>query len=310
MTPGLVGVDWGTTNRRAYRLDGAGVCVAEHADAEGLLAARGRFAQSLDVALAALGVEDPGVRVVMSGMVGSASGWVEAPYLNLSTPLGELAAHLVPVPGANRRCHIVPGYCQRSGNAADVMRGEETQLLGALALGCGDGWFVLPGTHSKWVQLRGGRIEAFTTYMTGELFDVLARLGTLADAADSTGTAGEASAAAFLEGVRAEPDAALSHALFGCRARVVAGIMPAAQARSYLSGLLIGAEWHDARRRGGGRLPSHLTLIGSAELAARYATVAAALDVVVDVLDPRAAYLAALAALEARPVSTLLRARP
>ena len=79
MTPGLVGVDWGTTNRRAYRLDGAGVCVAEHADADGLLDARGRFAQSLDVALAARGVEDPGVQVVMSGMVGSASGWVEAP---------------------------------------------------------------------------------------------------------------------------------------------------------------------------------------------------------------------------------------
>lgn len=307
MTPGLVGVDWGTTNRRAYRLDGAGVCVAEHADADGLLAARGRFAQSLDVALAALGVEDPGMRVVMSGMVGSASGWVEAPYLDLSTPLDELSSHLVPVPGANRRCYIVPGYCQRSRNAADVMRGEETQLLGALALGCGDGWFVLPGTHSKWVQLRGGRIDAFTTYMTGELFDLLARLGTLADAA---GPDGETSAAAFLDGVRAEPDAALSHALFGCRARVVAGIMPAAQAHSYLSGLLIGAEWHDVRRRCGGRLPSRLTLIGSAKLAARYGAVAAALDVVVDVLDPRAAYLAALAALEAQPASTLLPASP
>lgn len=295
-TRALVGIDWGTTNRRAYRLDAADECVAEHSDGEGILTARGRFSESLDNVLAALDAEDVEVPVVMSGMVGSASGWFEAPYLELATPLDELAGHLVRLPHPKRSCFIVPGYRQRLGDAADVMRGEETQLLGAVAQGHRDGWFVLPGTHSKWVQLRDGRIAALTTYMTGELFDLLATHGTLAAASESSATSAEAFAAGF----RAQPHAALSNALFGCRARIVTSAMPAAHARSFLSGVLIGAEWHDARRRGGGTLPPRVTIIGSPELTARYAIVADAMNVAVHVLDPRATYLAALKALRAQ----------
>ena len=289
-----VGIDWGTTHRRGYALAADGRCVAEHEDADGMLAARGRFPAACDALLGALGAGDPAVPVLMSGMVGSAQGWVEAPYLEPQVPLLRLGEHLVDVPMPARRIRIVPGYCLRRGAQVDVMRGEETQLLGAVALGHADGWFVLPGTHSKWAQLRAGAIVDFATFMTGELFALLGRHGTLAAAA---GNGDEHHPDAFTRGLNAEPGAALSRALFGCRARVVSGAMPATDARSYLSGLLIGAEWHDLRRRCGGRLPAEVTLIGASELAPRYADAAQTFGVMLHQLDPRAVYLAALARL-------------
>ncbi|MES2990282.1 MAG: 2-dehydro-3-deoxygalactonokinase [Pseudomonadota bacterium] len=298
--PALIGIDWGTTNRRGYLIDAEGRCLAEHEDGDGMLAARGRFGAALQAMRAALGVAEAPLPAILSGMVGSASGWIEAPYLDLAVALTHLRAHLVAVPGAPEVA-IVPGYCQRGPAAVDVMRGEETQLLGALALGDdpnhGDGWCVLPGTHSKWVRVQGGAIQEFATFMTGELFALLSQHGTLAAA--STADA-PAEPQAFDAGLRAAMDGAvLSNALFGCRARVVSGAMPAAHARSYLSGLLIGAEWQEVRRRHAGRLPARITLIGSAALAGHYMTAGAAFGVEVVRLDPRAVYLAALAALRA-----------
>jgi 2-dehydro-3-deoxygalactonokinase len=297
--PALIGIDWGTTNRRGYLLDAEGRCLAEHEDGDGMLAARGRFDAALQTMRAALGVADTPLPAVLSGMVGSASGWIEAPYLDLAVPLTRLREHLVPVPGVPGVV-IVPGYCDRDPAAIDVMRGEETQLLGALALddgrGQGDGWCVLPGTHSKWVRLQGGAIREFSTFMTGELFALLSQHGTLAAA--SAAAEAPAVPAAFEAGLRAAlAGAVLSNALFGCRARVVSGAMPAAHARSYLSGLLIGAEWQGLRQRQAGRLPARITLIGSPALAAHYVTAGAVFDVEVVRLDPRTVYLAALAAL-------------
>ena len=161
-----VGVDWGTTHRRGYAIGADGRCLAEHADADGMLAARGRFGASLRTLLQALGAEELQVPVLMSGMVGSAHGWVEVPYLEAPLDLRSLASHLFEMPthlwdeatGAGQRrpsrtapprsVHIVPGCVLRTGGRVDVMRGEETQLLGAVGLGHRDGWFLLPGTHS------------------------------------------------------------------------------------------------------------------------------------------------------------------
>jgi 2-dehydro-3-deoxygalactonokinase len=307
--PALVGIDWGTTNRRGYLLDAAGRCLAEYEDGDGMLAARGRFDAALQAMRAALGVADTPLPAILSGMVGSASGWVEAPYLDLAVPLTRLREHLVPVPGVPDAV-IVPGYCERDPTAVDVMRGEETQLLGVLALGDdpdrGDGWCVLPGTHSKWVRLQRGAIAAFATFMTGELFALLTQHGTLAAASGAADA--PAVPAAFDAGLRAAmAGAVLSNALFGCRARVVSGAMPAAHARSYLSGLLIGAEWQGLRQRHGGELPPRITLIGSPALAEHYVTAGAAFGVEVVRLEPRTVYLAALAALRA-PACTWNRA--
>lgn len=294
-TPRLLGIDWGTSNRRAWWLDAAGQVQAEHTDDQGLLAVQGRFAQSLEALLANGPALASGAPIVMAGMVGSASGWREVPYLDAATPLADIAKHLatVAVDAATSRVFIVPGVCfVGADGSVDVMRGEETQLLGAQVLGHGDGWYVLPGTHCKWVRLQGGRVADLATYMTGELFSLLTQHGTLSSVTRS----GEPAPEAFERGVASAARRGLSNALFGCRAQVVSGRLPAAQAREYLSGLLIGAEWHDVLRRSG-QAPSTITLIGSAELAERYASVGKLFGCSITTLDARSVQLAAWQAL-------------
>jgi 2-dehydro-3-deoxygalactonokinase len=294
--PALLGIDWGTSNRRAWWLADQGEVLAEHADDQGLLAAQGRFAASLDALLRHGPPLPADAPVLMAGMVGSASGWHEVPYVDAATPLAALRDRLVAVPGQSRRCLIVPGLrFDAADGSVDVMRGEETQLLGALALGHGDGWVVLPGTHSKWVRLQDGRVADLATYLTGELFGLLTRHGTLAGIPHD----GDTSPAAFRRGLDAAGRGALSHQLFGCRAQVVAGCMPARDAREYLSGLLVGAEWHDVRRRVGA-LPQRIALIGSPALVQRHRDAGAAFGCEVDVIDARAAQLAAFGVLRPR----------
>ena len=299
----------GTTHRRSYWLDGAGTLVAEHDDDLGLLAAQGPgwFARALDSALDSFDGLPAEAPVLMSGMVGSAQGWHAVPYLGLDVPLRALGKHLFHVPDGppRRACAIVPGYAMHAADGTvDVMRGEETQWLGALARAAqagsdSDGWYVLPGTHSKWVRLRGGRIERFSTFMTGELYALLSKNGTLAPlispAVPAPLAAAEDLRAAFDAGLHAAAHGSLSNSLFGCRARVVAGVMPAAQAGDYVSGLLIGTEWHDALAReqaAGGRI-EHVRVIGAPALAERHRQAGAALGIAVALIDPRAAYLAA-----------------
>lgn len=315
----LVGIDWGTTHRRAYGLDASGQCVAERADDQGALACKGRFPAALQALL-----NDMGARprtVILSGMVGSALGWQAVPYVDGGVALPALAQHVRVLDraalagglGANANANpstapagaactvaIVPGYCVRSAaGQPDVMRGEETQLLGAYCLGHSDGWFVLPGTHSKWVELRAGRVVQLRTYMTGELFELLGRHGTLSAAAGAsvaTDTAWDATA--FAQGVlAAQGGGALSHQLFGCRARVVSGDMAPGSSRAYLSGLLIGAELYDVVRDGtpgSGGGGASLRLIGSPLLAAHYQAAAALLGLQFELIDARAAFVAAL----------------
>ncbi|HEX5785994.1 MAG TPA: 2-dehydro-3-deoxygalactonokinase [Burkholderiaceae bacterium] len=296
---GLVGVDWGTTHRRAYALDDQGACTDTLADDLGALPCQGRFAPALASALQQLKAQPR--QVVLSGMVGSALGWHEAPYLDASVPLTDLPRHLVTVHDADTGVPtgIVPGYCVRDSHGQpDVMRGEETQLLGAVALGHHSGWFVLPGTHSKWVKLEQGRIVHLRTHMTGELFDLLGQHGTLAAAAKQAEPVW--SDDAFAAGVQAARHGPLGHQLFGCRARVVCGDMPAAHSRSYLSGLLIGAELADVLSPTvdqclGRAFADGFKLIGSPALATRYQAAAAVLGFAFAPIDAQAAYLGALA---------------
>ena len=278
-----IGVDWGTTHRRGYALAADGSCTTEASDDQGALTTRGQHAASLAAWLPTLGTADDDP-VVMSGMVGSAFGWQEAPYLGPDVPLEALPQHLVHVTGQMQR-FIVPGYCVRDASGQpDVMRGEETQLLGAVAMGLRDGWFVLPGTHSKWVLLKDGCIQQLRTYMTGELFALLSTHGTLAAAAQPAGTEPLWSQPAFVDGVAAGAPGALAHQLFACRARVVTGTMPAAQAQAYLSGLLIGSELQDVLHDLGSN-PFHL--IGSPALAEAYQVAARQLGGALTLLSPR-----------------------
>nr|WP_155464893.1 2-dehydro-3-deoxygalactonokinase [Duganella radicis] len=286
-----MGIDWGTSNRRAYLIDQDGACLAEHEDGQGMLAVGGRehFGASLAGVLAAMKLPDD-VPVIMSGMVGSASGWQEVSYLDASVPLEQLPRHLAAVtdPAWAGRAHIVPGYVYRNGAAADVMRGEETQLLGAVAQGHRDGWLVLPGTHSKWVLLRDGVIQSFATYMTGELFAMLSKGGTLSVMMDGDTANAEGFVTGLNQAARHEP---LSNSLFRVRAGVVSRSAPAEQAAATISGLLIGAEFAAAARAAEGQ---GIAVIGSPALAARYAVAAEHFGLSCTVLDPHQVYCTAV----------------
>src|SRR5215213_6970694 len=176
-TDGFIAVDWGTTNRRAYRIDGSGKCCGEFEDGKGALSVSGGgFPQAVAEIRQRLG-DHP---FLLAGMVGSNRGWVEAPYVPCPVGLEDLARRLV-WPG--EREAIVPGVSYAGDGRADVMRGEEVQLLGAVATGSVDPTALVchPGTHNKWSVLRRGRIESFRTVMTGELFNLLKEHSILAD---------------------------------------------------------------------------------------------------------------------------------
>ena len=219
--------------------------------------------------------------VLMSGMIGSRQGWLEAPYLTCPAGIADLAAGLVPVPFDRAKVHIVPGLEAATATMRDVMRGEETQVFGALArLGADGGRFLLPGTHSKWVLAKGGLITGFNTYMTGEIYAALREhtiLGRLM--AESAGDAASF-ARGVADGAREGSPGALLNRLFGVRTAGLFGEIAAADLPEYLSGLLIGAEIGDAGRRDS--RPVHV--IASDALAERYRSAAAELGITAEIV--------------------------
>lgn len=300
--PTFIGIDWGTTHRRASLLASNGELLTQQHDDQGALACAGRFGESLQALLTQWPEAGDDVPVVMAGMVGSALGWQEVPYVDAATPLRQLGARLSPVRDApaGRRWAIVPGVCWRGAHGSvDVMRGEETQLLGALQMlgTAGDeGCYLLPGTHSKWVRMRGGAVASLRTCMSGELFALLRERGTLSGAMKATPADAEPDPVAFARGVADAAEGVLSHTLFGARARVVTGAMPAEEAAAYVSGLLIGSEWHEHVHRDADTR-AVVRVIGEPALARLHAQCAAQLGRKVELLDARAVQLAAWQAL-------------
>ena len=267
-----IGVDWGSSNRRACLLASDGRELGRREDAEGVLSvAPSDYFASLMNLVGDWWRESRGT-IWLSGMVGSRNGWQEVPYLPAPVALDDIARQAVALREAQEpRILILPGVSQQlPGEPPDVMRGEETQLLGAWDLGARDGWHVLPGTHSKWVRIEQGRIVRFHTFMTGELFARLREKGALASVAS-----GEADdEAGFIDGLQLAQTAPLAAALFGIRAGVLLDTYPQAQAASRLSGILIGAEWKAAEQLGGFS-EGRVTLIGADGLTHWYALAAA-----------------------------------
>jgi 2-dehydro-3-deoxygalactonokinase len=232
---GYIAVDWGTTNRRAYRIDGSGSSVAEFEDDKGVLSVpSGGFDDAVAEIRARLG----DLPLLMAGMIGSNRGWVEAPYVPCPAGIDELARNLV---WASERDAIVPGVCYAADGHADVMRGEEVQLLGATAAGLidPDALVCHPGTHNKWCVVRHGRIQSFRTIMTGELFNLLKEHSILADLLGGKVEANDAFKAGARQG---QADDALPADLFSVRARVLLGQAKREDAASFASGLLIGTD--------------------------------------------------------------------
>ncbi|MBA4796776.1 MAG: 2-dehydro-3-deoxygalactonokinase [Rhizobiales bacterium] len=236
-------VDWGTSNLRIWLVDSQGAVLGERQSPEGMGSLdKTAYPAVLEGHLSALGAPSD-LPVVVAGMAGARTGWREAPYVETAAPLVGLFQHAVQPEGVSRPVYILPGVCQREGGAYDVMRGEETQLAGALEQGLDNALFCLPGTHSKWALVEDGQVRRFSTVMTGELFNLISRQSILRLSVPEDGDA-EADPEIFDAAVAQalEPGFALTSVLFSIRAEGLlapdAKINPAAR----LSGLLIGAE--------------------------------------------------------------------
>lgn len=260
----MIAIDWGTSSFRAYRLDADGAVRDRRAAPRGVLTvAGGAFAEVLDAEIGDWLARERGA-VWMSGMIGSRQGWREAPYVPCPADAGAIAADCIEVGwGDGRRAVIVPGLvCRDAGGVPDVMRGEETQILGALDALADASTVCLPGTHSKFATLRGRRVERFATHMTGEVFGALWRhtiLGRLG------GAETDVDDAAFDAGVARSGDReGLLHHVFGVRARALLGELPPPSLAPYLSGILIGHEIRAAAPQ------PPVAVIGAAGLARLY----------------------------------------
>lgn len=260
----LVGVDWGTSSLRAARLGAGGEVLEERSSARGILSVpAGGFPAVLQETCGDwLGGD---ALCLVSGMAGSRQGWQEAPYCACPAGFAEVARSLTWItPG---RIALVPGLSCEERGLPDVMRGEEVQVFGALGrLGLRDGTFVLPGTHSKWVEVQDARVRSFSTYMTGETYALLRQHSILA----RTLPAGDGAAPdeeAFTRGVReAQAAGSLLRSAFGVRTLALFERAAPAALASYLSGLVIGEEL-----RARAPLPREVVLVGSPALTARYA---------------------------------------
>src|SRR6476660_4401847 len=230
----MIGVDWGTTSFRAFRIARDGTIRDRRTALRGLInVPDNRFADTLREEIGpwlAVG-ED---HVLLSGMIGSRQGWKETPYASCPAGVPEVAAALVPIEFDWAQVKLVPGLSAADeAGVAEVMRGEETQVFGVLDAMGGSGLACLPGTHAKWVRVENGRIVGFTTHMTGEAFGALRGHTIL----------GRMMRVPFDAGVRRSGDpGGLLHHIFGARALVLAGRLAETDAAAYLSGILIGHE--------------------------------------------------------------------
>jgi 2-dehydro-3-deoxygalactonokinase len=256
----FVAVDWGTSSFRAWLMSADGIPLLESRSSEGMLhCATSGFAPVLRRHLDVLGASSA-LPVLICGMAGARQGWVEAPYLATPTRLDTLHERAVRV-DAPSDIRILPGIAQSDGACPDVMRGEETQLLGAISPNT-TGVVCIPGTHSKWITVQDGCITAFSTYMTGELFSVLSKHSILAHATEP-GTPLSPTNPAFTRGIDAGMREGLNATLFRLRAAQLLGFEQRADGAARLSGLLIGAELADAARRHGVRKDVLLVAAGT-----------------------------------------------
>ena len=263
----LIAIDWGTSSLRGARMDASGQLLESREFPRGILTVPPGQFEAVFQELFGDWMQERDVLCLISGMAGSRQGWQEAPYCPCPAGFTELGQHLLWLqPG---RMALVPGLSCISFdalNTADVMRGEEVQIFGALHMaGRNSGTLVLPGTHSKWVQVLGGQVTQFQTFMTGEVFALMSQHSILSKTLDLNGAFDEA---AFLQGVdQSQLPGSILHRLFAVRTLGLFERLSAAALHSYLSGLLIGEE---LRTQAVSANAAPLILIGSQALTLRY----------------------------------------
>jgi 2-dehydro-3-deoxygalactonokinase len=280
----LAAADWGTSSLRIWALSRAGEILAERRSDEGMSRLQPtEFEPVLRRHLQVLGATPP---VVICGMAGARQGWREAPYVDIPVGLATISGQALCVPAAGLDVRILPGLCDRRPGQEDVMRGEETQLLGLLLDNPSHtGLVCLPGTHSKWVTLEAGQVTGFRTSMTGELFALLSQHSVLRHSIAGAIPSGDPQSPGFQRGLHCALD--LTAALFTIRAASLLRDVPPAEAADTLSGMLIGAEIN-----GFGDVP--VTLIASGSLATLYEGALKTKNHSVDVVDATTAVLSGL----------------
>lgn len=283
----LIAVDWGNSALRGARIDAAGQVLQKRSAARGILTVPANEFPAVFNAHFGDWMQAPDSRCLISGMAGSRQGWVEAPYCACPADAQAVAEHCIDiVPG---RIAMVPGLRDLHDGVPDVMRGEEVQIFGAMALtGLDSGLFVLPGTHSKWVRVLQGQVMGFRTFMTGEFFGLLAQHSILARSVKADAALDEGS---FIQGVqraRHSPGGLLHHA-FGTRTLGLFHQMQEAALSSYLSGLLIGEELQAQALL----QQETVVLIGSPLLTERYALALQVFDLPVRTLGAEATWAGA-----------------
>ena len=279
----LVAVDWGTSSLRVARIDGEGGVVEERRSPRGILGVpAGAFPAVLRESCGDW-LDLPDSLCLVSGMAGSRQGWQEAPYCPCPAGFDELARALTWI--APGRIALVPGLSVDFLGTPDVLRGEEVQVFGAMdLLQLQEGVFVLPGTHCKWVRVAEGRVQSFSTFMSGEFYALLRQHSILARTLPAEdGTLDEA---AFLRGVRhAQQARSLLHSAFSVRALALFERLPPTALPSYLSGLVIGEELRARALHG-----MEVVLIGEPALAERYALALRSLGCASRCLGPEATW--------------------
>ncbi|HJR55227.1 MAG TPA: 2-dehydro-3-deoxygalactonokinase [Rhizomicrobium sp.] len=305
--PAFIGGDWGTSRLRLSLCDADGAVLAR-ADGPGVAEAGARAAEIFADLTADW---DRSLPAILSGMVGSTIGWREAPYVACPVAPDAIARAALRFEADGRQVAIIPGLsCRNASGLFDVMRGEETQLLGALRLkpelGRGRHLFGLPGTHAKWVLVEDGTVVNFQSALSGELFALLGAHSVLARGAGPV----RGEHPAFTEGLnvaRSQTQAGLLHLLFSTRSRQLAGEIPKEEAASYLSGLVIGEDVAGATRLF--QPQGSVTLVCAPDLGALYARALCAYGLSAAAMAGDDAALAGLAFLHSKlPISNLFGA--
>ena len=278
----FLAIDWGTTNRRVFLVEDGQVTRTTR-DAKGVTAVpAGSFPDEAQAIRAEFG----DLPMLMAGMVGSTLGWQVAPYVPAPCGIAEIAANLCWI---DERTAIVPGISIVDDGRADVMRGEEVQLLGAVAAGLvpSDALLCHPGTHCKWVAMTDARVTGFTTAMTGELFALLKKHSVLAPQLVAPVTPGPAFLAGVEEGGRRD----LAASLFGVRAAKMLNLRTDEDSAAFTSGIVIGS---DVAARISGKTDAPVYILADPNLAALYGAAVEARGGTAIVVDGEAAFLAGI----------------
>jgi 2-dehydro-3-deoxygalactonokinase len=280
----FIAVDWGTSRFRAHLVDESGAIAASVDSEDGISAVAGKDFAAVLLAQCGSWLEaSPGLLIVMAGMVGSRNGWREVAYAECPASIQTVARGTAEVEvKQGHRALIVPGAISRSAAASDVMRGEESLVFGLAAR---DATVVIPGTHSKWIEVRGGAIHSFRTFMTGEFYGLLRHQSVLRL------LAGEPQEkVGFTRGLEAATgEGGLLHQAFMARTGVLDGTLRPGEVGPFLSGLVIGTEVAS-------RAPSagDVHVIAESDLGENYMTALAARSIKARLHSPTACLAAGL----------------